>query len=157
MGKGEESIGRSASRDLDLVCRWEGCGKVCLSKGGLTLHQKSVLLRAPEDRVRFSCDRCRVNLETQSAKTNHEKTCTGGGVETEEGGGGGSVGIVRGGYLGGTILGILGVVGGEGGVGRGGFIGDWRECEICGGMQSATNLARHRARCRQVRDPLRGT
>ena len=40
--EGEESIGRSASRNLDLVCRWEGCGKVCLSKGGLTLHQKRV-------------------------------------------------------------------------------------------------------------------
>ena len=33
--EGEESIGRSISRDLDLVCRWEGCGKVCLSKGGV--------------------------------------------------------------------------------------------------------------------------
>ena len=34
--EGDESIGRSVSRDLDLVCRWEVCGKVCLSKGGLT-------------------------------------------------------------------------------------------------------------------------
>ena len=83
--EGEESIGRSVSRDLDLVCRWEGCGKVCLSKGGLTLHQKRVH-RAPEDRVRFRCDRCGINLETQAAKTNHEKTCSG-GVETGEGGG----------------------------------------------------------------------
>ena len=93
---------------------WEGCGKVCLSKGGLTLHQKRVH-RAPEDRVRFRCDRCGINLETQAAKTNHEKTCSGGGgVETGEGGGGGgSVGIVGGGYLGGTMLGILGVVGGR--------------------------------------------
>ena len=41
-GEGEESIGRSVSRELDLVCRWEGCGKVCLSKEGLTLHQKRV-------------------------------------------------------------------------------------------------------------------
>ena len=76
-GEGEESIGRSVSRELDLVCRWEGCGKVCLSKGGLTLHQKRVH-RAPEDRVRFSCDWCRINLET-----NHEKTCTGEGWRRE--------------------------------------------------------------------------
>ena len=27
------------------------------------------------------------------------------------------------------------------------------ECEICGGMQSATKLERHLARCRQVWDP----
>ena len=60
--------------------------------------------------------------------------------------------VLGGGYLGGTMLGILGVVGGEGG-GRGGGFGDRRECEICGGMQSATNLARHRERCRQVWDP----
>ena len=70
--------GRSVSRELDLVCRWEGCGKVCLSKGELTLHQKKVH-QAPENRVRFSCDTCRINLETQAAKTNHEKTCTWGG------------------------------------------------------------------------------
>ena len=91
-GEGEESIGRSISRELDLVCRWEGCGKVCLCKGGLTLHQKRVL-RSPEDRVRFSCDRSRINLETQAAKTNYEKTCTGlGGGDR----GGGSVGIAGG-------------------------------------------------------------
>ena len=26
----------------------------------------------PEDRVRFRCDRCGINLETQAAKNNHE-------------------------------------------------------------------------------------
>ena len=84
--EGEESIGRSVSRDLDLVCRWEGCGKVCLSKGGLTLHQKRVH-RAPEDRVRFRYDRCGINLEAQAAKTNHEKTCSKGGWRRGRGGG----------------------------------------------------------------------
>ena len=82
--EGEESIGRSASRDL--VCRWEGCGKVCLSKGRLTLHQKRVH-QAPEDRVRFSCDGCRINFETRAAKTNHEKTCVQGGGGGDWGGG----------------------------------------------------------------------
>ena len=59
------------------------------------------------------------------------------GVETGEpgeGGGGGSVGIVRGGYLGGTMLGqlgILGVVGGRGRVGGKGLLG------IGGSMRSA--------------------
>ena len=55
------------------------------------------------------------------------------------------------GYLWGNIIGILGVVGK--GVGRvWGFVGDRKECDVCGKMQSATNLARHRARCRQVWD-----
>ena len=38
-------------------------------------------------------------------------------------------------------------------VSGGGFVGDRRECEIFCRMQSAMNLARHRARCRQVWDP----
>ena len=133
------------SRELDLVCRWEGCGKVCLSKGGLTLHQKRVH-RAPEDRVRFSCDKCWISLETQAAKTNHEKTCTGGGGAD----GGGAVWELWGWVSRGYYARHLKCCRGEGRGRGGGFVGDRRECEICSGMQSATNLARHRACCRRV-------
>ena len=104
----------------------------------MTLHQKRVH-RAPEDRVRFRCDRCAINLKTQAAKTNHEKTCSeGGGWRRGRGGGGGSVGIVGGGYLGGTMLDILGVVGGRVGVGGEGLMG------IGGSVRSAAGCSRRR-------------
>ena len=79
MGRGEQEVERNVSAEVDLVCRYEGCGKVCKAKGGLVLHQKR-MHRAPDERVTFECERCGVSLETEGAKKNHEKSCMGGGV-----------------------------------------------------------------------------
>ena len=151
--EGEDRIDRSVSRVVDLVCRYEGCGKVCLSKGGLTLHQKR-MHRAAEDRVRFSCGMCGTGLETEGARANHEKTC---------GGGGGLVGGRRRcencgswGPAGNYARHVRNCVGGaEGGRGRGEpvrGVGARRECDVCGRLQSASNWARHRRTC-QPWDP----
>ena len=76
----EARLERNVRGMIDLVCRYEECGKVCKSKAGLTMHQKR-MHRAPQERVRFECERCGVNVETEGAKANHERTCLGGRVE----------------------------------------------------------------------------
>ena len=60
----------------DLVCKFDGCGKVCRSKAGLTMHQKR-LHRAADERKRFQCERCETVLETEGARVNHERMCRG--------------------------------------------------------------------------------
>ena len=52
-GENEVALSRNIDRgELDLTCRYEGCGKVCKSKGGLTIHQKR-MHRVAEGRVTF--------------------------------------------------------------------------------------------------------
>ena len=46
-----------------LVCTYEGCGKVCKSKALLRMHEKRMHSVA-EERVRFACSICRMNVET---------------------------------------------------------------------------------------------
>ena len=36
----EERLDRNMRAVNDLVCKFEGCGRVCRSKAGLTMHQK---------------------------------------------------------------------------------------------------------------------
>ena len=56
MEGGEESVGRSESVVVEEVegggdlCRYEGCGKVCKSGGGRTIHEKR------KHRVSKECD-----------------------------------------------------------------------------------------------------
>jgi hypothetical protein len=146
---------------IDYVCRYDGCGKVCKSKGGLTLHQKRIH-RAPEERVRFECSNCGVNVETEGAKVNHERTCLGGRVEANRrecvrcgtwitkgnyarhvrGCGRGDVGGV------GEELGVVGGGGRAEGVRRGGV----GRCRGCQRVLSLSNMARHQGSCR-VWDP----
>ena len=64
-GEDEEVIQGSVVREVDQVCRYEGCSKVCTNKRGLDLHQK-MMHRAAEERVRFSCGRCG-GLNTEGA------------------------------------------------------------------------------------------
>ena len=64
-------------REVDQVCKYEGCGKVYKNKGVLALHQK-MIYRAAEERVRFSCERCGRGWDTEGAKVNHNKACMGG-------------------------------------------------------------------------------
>ena len=77
-GVREDLLERNEGRRIDLECRYEGCGKVCKSKGGLAQHQKR-MHRAPMERVRFECGKCGVICETEVACINHERTCGGGG------------------------------------------------------------------------------
>ena len=145
-GTGEEELSRNSVRPrVDLVCRYDGCGKVCKSKGGLTLHQKRIH-RAPEDRVGFSCDRCGVGLETEGARQNHRRTCRGG--EVGEGNrrecGICQVWVSRKNYA--------RHVRGCGGIARAAAPGKVKQCTWCRRTLSAANMARHERRCR-VWDP----
>ena len=78
-GVGESMIERNEGRVIDLECRYEGCGKVCKSKGGLVQHQKRVH-RAPLERVTFDCVKCGMRCETEVACMMHERSCEGGRV-----------------------------------------------------------------------------
>ena len=159
---GESLLERNEGRRLDLECRYEGCGKVCKSKGGLVQHQKRVH-RAPLERVRFECGRCGMMCETEVACKNHERSCGGGGVgESQrecdvcerwvgrrnfarhrrgclERQGGAAVGDVPG-YL---------RRDGEGGERTRGRVA---ECPLCRRTLSYSNMARHQRSCR-VWDP----
>ena len=56
-------------------CRYEGCDKVCLSKGGLTIHQRR-MHQAP--RKEFKCEKCAQIFFSENTWKNHMKSCTGG-------------------------------------------------------------------------------
>ena len=73
----ERMLDRNKRRVNTLVCRYEGCEKVCKSRAGLTMHEKR-MHRANEERVRFECSKCGMSVETEGARKNHESTCTGG-------------------------------------------------------------------------------
>ena len=49
-GRDERFLEKKADSVIYLKCRYEGCGKVCKSKGGLSQHQKRVH-RAPAART----------------------------------------------------------------------------------------------------------
>ena len=109
---GERMLERNEGRRLDLECRYEGCGKVCKSKGGLVQHQKLVH-RAPLERVRFECRSCGLVCETEVACLNHERSCGGGGWRRIEGsvmcavvgwGAGTSLGTAEDAWRGGGVL-----------------------------------------------------
>ena len=167
-GINEDTAERNTSRELDLVCRYEGCGKVCKSKGGLTLHQKRMHRAAPE-RKRFECRGCGVILETEGAQKNHERSCEGGRME----GGMRECGICgRWMQAGNYARHVRGCRGrgrgrdrgeeeeggeerdGEGQAGRGGAVRRCRvgPCQLCGRVVTLANMAKHH-RSYRVWDP----
>ena len=75
----EESMERNSKVVERLVCRYDGCGKVCRSKAGLTMHEKK-MHRVPNERVRFACSICGMNVETEGVRKNHERSCMGGEI-----------------------------------------------------------------------------
>ena len=79
-GIGEERIERNVKAEKSLRCRYEGCGKVCKSRAGLTMHEK----RLHREGMTFKCNKCNITMKTEGAKTNHERTCYGGEEEPEE-------------------------------------------------------------------------
>ena len=78
-GESEERMERNARLVERLVCRCDGCGRMCRSKAGLTKHEKR-MHRVAEERVRFACSICWMNVETEGPRKNHERTCTGGEI-----------------------------------------------------------------------------
>ena len=60
-----------------LLCRYEGCGKVCKLKAGLTMNEKR-MHKVADGRGRFACSICGMNVKTEGARKNHERSCTGG-------------------------------------------------------------------------------
>ncbi|PAA86616.1 hypothetical protein BOX15_Mlig005960g1 [Macrostomum lignano] len=60
-------------------CEYELCGKVCKSKGGLTIHQKR-MHRVFKEPVKFRCHKCDKEFRQEATLANHEKVCQG---ETE--------------------------------------------------------------------------
>ena len=72
----EERKERNKQAEIDLVCKFDGCGMVCKNKAGLTVHQKRLHRAAPE-RKKFQCGRCEIELETEGARVNHERMCRG--------------------------------------------------------------------------------
>ena len=56
-------------------CNYEGCEKICISKAGLTIHQRR-MHQAP--RKIFVCDKCAQTFKSENTWKNHSKRCTGG-------------------------------------------------------------------------------
>ena len=89
--QGEERLVRNVGRgEGELVCRYEGCGKVCRNKAGLAMHEKR-MHRVNEERGRLKCERCGRGFDAEGQRVSHVKSCTGERVI------GGSVDDVRGG------------------------------------------------------------
>ena len=149
-GVNEERVDRNDRRVIDLVCRYDGCGKVCRSKGGLVQHQKR-RHRAPLDRVVFDCGLCGRSCETEVAKINHERSCGGGRAEgnRRECAVCGSW-VSRGNYARHRRA-CVGVDDEEVGGGTR-TRGRTAECQLCGRTLSYSNMARHQRSCR-VWDP----
>ena len=163
-GENEEHLVRNERRAIDLVCRYEGCGKVCLSKAGLTKHQKRIH-RVHEERKRFECGVCGMSVETEVVRVNHERSCTGGADEVN---GRRQCGrcdtwITKGNYAR-HVRGCrveereeqerpaAATAGGEERGRGGGRRGKVSQCPGCARWLSAANMARHQRSCR-VWDP----
>ena len=74
MGTGESLLERYDGRKIDLDYRFEGCGKVCKTNGGLEQDQKRVH-RAPMEMFRFECGRCDLVCEMEVVGSNHARSC----------------------------------------------------------------------------------
>ena len=76
--QGEERLVRNVMRgEGELVCRYEGCGKVCRNKAGLVMHEKR-MHRVNEERGRLKCERCGRGFDAEGQRVSHVRSCTGG-------------------------------------------------------------------------------
>ena len=145
---------RNERRVIDLVCRYDGCGKVCRSKAGLVQHQKWKH-RPADDRVRFECSKCGGVYLTEIACEMHERTCGGGRVDgnRRECGVCGTW-VSRANYA----RHLRSCESRRGGAEGGEESGEVRTrgrvavCPLCGRTVSYSNMARHQRSCR-VWDP----
>ena len=152
-GVNERMCERNERRVIDLVCRYDGCGKVCRSKAGLVQHQKHKH-RPADDRVRFECSKCGGMYETEVACEMHKRSCGGGRVNgnrrecdiCESW-------VSRANYA--RHRRNCGSGEGRGEGAEGGEVrtrGRVAECPLCGRIVSYSNMARHQRSCR-VWDP----
>ena len=161
--QGEVRVERSQKRERGLVCEYDGCGKRCKTKAGLTIHQKRK--HREGDRVMFRCARCGKEMTTEGARASHERSCTGGARE------GGEAGRRQCGVCGGWVSrsnyarhmrrcsggdGVeRGAEDGEGGTirarGEGG--GRRKACDVCGAVVTVRNMARHMDTQHRTWDP----
>ena len=78
MSPNEERLTRNCPMDRqeeeDLRCDEEGCGRLCKSKAGLTIHKRR--MHEPP-RVNFKCNNCNKNFTTEANLLNHLKSCRG--------------------------------------------------------------------------------
>ena len=65
-----------------LRCRWEGCGKICKSKGGLAIHIRRMHDEAKAN-LKFKCGACGIKFKSENTMINHQKVC---GGEPRQGG-----------------------------------------------------------------------
>ena len=76
--QGEERLVRNVVRgEVELVCRYEGCGKVCRNKAGLVMHEKR-MHRVNEERGRLKCERCGRGFDAEGQRVSHVRSSTGG-------------------------------------------------------------------------------
>ena len=66
---------RERISDSGWPCRWDGCDKMCATKGGRTNHERKAHRRESVD---FKCPKCNDSFSDQAALTNHFKACQGG-------------------------------------------------------------------------------
>ena len=83
IGRGETGEECGAGEG-ELVCRYEGCRKVCRNKAGLVMNEKR-MHRVNEERARLKCERCGRGFDAEGQRVSHVRNCTGGAY----GGGGG--------------------------------------------------------------------
>ena len=69
---------RDATREerMEFVFVCEVCGKVCKSKGGLTIHRKR-MHEVSKMKKSFQCERCKEVFGQEANLRNHEKACSG--------------------------------------------------------------------------------
>ena len=70
----ERNAGRIEEEHQAFECEYPGCGKVCLSKAGLTIHKRR-MHEAP--RKTFRCDKCNKFFPAECNMLNHAKNCGG--------------------------------------------------------------------------------
>ena len=169
---GEQPVTRNAtpidnSELTGFPCRYEGCTKICLSKGGLTIHQRRMHQTPRKD---FKCEKCEQIFASENTWKNHMKACSGGaclrpnyvicsicGREV------GKNNLARHRRTCEARAGIAGRADEGGGQGED-VVTDPVEasnlaprvyqpktgvCDLCGRTLSLTNMARHRRRCGQ--------
>ena len=82
--KGEKVAERNATKEerMSFVHECEICKKICLSKGGLTIHRKR-MHEISKLKKNFICDKCEREFSQEANLKNHRKVCLGGEEGTE--------------------------------------------------------------------------
>ena len=153
--QGEERASRSQKQVGGLRCEYEGCGKMCKTRAGLTIHQKR--MHREGEKIVFRCDRCGKEITTEGAKASHVRSCTGGGEGNRIECGRCGRWVSKSNYAR-HRRGCGGEEGAEAENGaeerRGGMVrGRTRACEECGKVITVRNMARHMDTQHRVWDP----